>query len=495
MFIVRIILIRFANVMVKKGIFYILFSLIFLQYIRSQNYWTFQYDTSALNKDLKILKNAILRNHPSVGFYGDYNFFYEYFDTSLQVKHPMTEKEFRKLIKSKLNILHCGHTNILPSSKYMKYLKKKKMKLIPYFITYDNEHLVVVKGFENIDTLLKTGDSILQIDNKNADVWIKEIEQYLYTDGFSNNARKEMIQRHFTFYFSGIAEKDSFLIKIKNKNGIYERYIHTREYLRMRNELMQMKSDTLFNHQKQKYFTGFFLNREKNIFYIKIKSFSGIWMKHQFRKAFKQMKKYQTEYLILDLRNNPGGKITQSLSLLSYLLPKEDSLFYQKVIYNIEERKHIRRKLEYRIIDFFLRWRSRKAFNSNIYAEKILVKKRNHFDGKVYVLINANTFSAANLVNVYLNKRPNTIIVGSESAGVKWGSNAVSFLRLKLPHTGIKVIIPTYRIIHNVQYNQTDMLLPIQPHIKINYHLNDLLLKKDKELEAVYHHILKNIKK
>ncbi|MCX7728549.1 MAG: S41 family peptidase [Bacteroidia bacterium] len=486
--------------MVKKGFWYILFILfIYSSHALAQECFTVQYDTSALNKDIQILKKTILFNHPSVQFYGEYDFYKNYLDTALQIKSSMTEKEFRMLLKSKLSILRCGHTNILPSKKYMKYLDKKSFKVIPYFITYDNKKLIVVKGFDKKDTLLKTYDTILEINKIPSENIIHQMKNYLYTDGFAESAKEEMIQRHFTFYFSGLFEKDSFLLTIKNQTGTKEVIIKTREYLKVVNQLVQMQTDTLLKQQQHhKYFAGLFLDKQKKIYYMKIKSFSGIVMKHQFRRTFRNLKKNKTEYLVIDLRNNPGGKISQSISLLSYLLPKEDTLFYQKVIFNIKEKKHIKRKLEYRIIDFFLRLRNKnkKLDNQNMYAERIPIKNKNQFNGHVYLIVNAQSFSAANLVAVYLSKRPDTKIAGSEPSGVIWGSNAVSFLRLYLPNTKILTIIPTYRIFHNMpQQNNDKSKFPIKPNIITHYHADDLLFKKDKELEVIYFDIMKNIRK
>lgn len=485
-----IFLIRFANVMVKKIIFYIL--LIYFNYSFSQKDFLFKYDTAVLNKDIKILKKVLLFNHPAVDFYGGYHFFSNYFDTAFQVKYPMNEKEFRMFLKSKLNVLKCGHTNILPSNRYLRSLKKKSFKVMPYFICLDNMKLIVVKGFEKQDTLLQLFDTIIQIDKINAEQIIESMKKLIYTDGNAEKAKEEIIQKHFTFYFSSLAEKDSFLLTIKTKQGVKDIYIKTREYWRVKNELLEMKTDTFLKNFRRKYYAGMFLNKQKSVYYMKIKSFSGIKMKAQFRRAFRNMNKNNTDYLIIDLRNNPGGKISQSVDLLTYLLPHTDSLFYQKVIYKMEEKKYIHKKLEYRIIDFFLRWRCKQVGKQNLYIEKIPVQRKNHFKGKVYVLVNANTFSAANLVAIYLSKRPNTIIAGSEPSGVKWGSHAVSFLRLYLPHTKIKVLIPTYRIIHNLNNSDIHLLLnPIKPPIYTPYTAKDLLLKKDKEMEVIIKDIMK----
>ena len=485
-------LIKFANVMFKMRIFIFLMTFFviksFAQTNKAIEYFT--YNEKELQQDIAILKEVLLNTHPSVDFYASKEWYEHYFDTALNVHHAMTEKAFRMFLKRKLSALHCGHTAILPSKKYDRYLDKKPFIVLPYFMGYFDPYLINIKNIDSKDTLLKAMDTIVSINNKLVSEYAKEFEHYLYVDAFADASKKELIQKNFVFYYSAIYESDSALIEQIKYNTSINKKIPFKKFKYLNNILWQMKSDTLMKKYGGRYYAGVYLDTSKAIYYMKIKSFSGISMRVFFKRTFRQLQRNKSQVLILDLRNNPGGRIAQSLNLLSYLLPQKDSIIYETRIQNIEHKKYISRKLEFKVIQFFMQI-SKKHKNKK-YIDYIRLNSKYHFDNKVYVLVNANTFSAANLVAVYLSKRPNTKIVGTETSGALWGSNAVNFLRLTLPNTKVKCIIPTFRIYHSIkQTHQKKLMHSILPDIYVHYNPSDYLNKKDKALEAVYFDLMR----
>lgn len=480
--------------MVKKLIF-IFFIVIFGLNAKAQSDDIFhkKYSVQELKNDVEVLKRVLLNYHPSINYYASYEWYKNYFDTALNIDKDYTEKAFRILIKSKLKSLHCGHTNVFPSKKYRQALKKTSFVSIPYYMAYYPPYLINIRSFSKKDSLLHYSDSILMLNETSVENYAHFFEKLLYVDGKAEVSVQELLQKNLLFYYSGYEDQDSVLVSLKKYGGIKNFYIKTRSYKYLNNELWHMKSDTLSRKFGKKYFTGIFLDKHKKIYYMKIKSFSGIHMKHFFRKSFRALKHYQSEVLIMDLRNNPGGKITQCTNLLSYLLPQTDSLFYQTRIKHFRDRKHLKKKLEFQIIRLFMQLNKNKK--DSIYIEQIKKNKKYHFDGKIYVIVNCNTFSAANLITVYLsNKNRHTSIVGTEPSGVIWGSNAVSFLKLILPHTKIQVLIPTYRIYHNIKNIEKDSLqYPIKPNVYNDYQPSDYLLKKDKALESIYFDLKNNL--
>lgn len=438
-----------------------------------------------LNKDLLVLKDVLLATHPSVGSYYSKEWYKKYFDTSLVVSQAMTEKSFRMFLRRKLQVLHCGHSGVLPSKKYQRYLRKKPFVVLPYYFAYFEPYLLCIKGLEKSDTLLRSLDTVIEIDGQNVSDLARVFSSYLYVDARACKARDEMVQRNFGFYYSAIFEKDTVVLTLLKRGARICKKVAMRSYKQVSNELWKMTSDTLRRQYGRRYYTGVYLDTNRNVFYMKISAFGGLSMRWFFKKTFRSLEKYQTENLIIDLRNNPGGKIAQCLDLLRYLLPNKDSLLYDTGIEEIPHRRYVSHKLEYRVIRLLMRWSKKKR--EGRYMDVIVPKKQGHYDKRVYVIINSNTFSAANLVAVYLSqKRQDVKLVGSETSGVLWGSNAVSFLRVRLPLSKVRIIIPTYRIYHTISFVSDEGLYPVKPDISVYYSPQDFLNKKDKALEMIY---------
>lgn len=223
-------LIKFANVMFKMQIFIFLMTFFVVKSFAQtkQTIENFTYNENELQQDIAILKGILLNAHPSVDFYESKDWYKNYFDTALIVYRPMTEKMFRMFLKRKLSVLRCGHTAILPSKKYDRYLNKRPFIVLPYYMGYFEPYLINIKNIDSKDTLLKAMDTIVSINDKPVSDYAKEFEDYLYVDAFAVASKKELIQKNFVFYYSAIYENDSALIKqVKfNKPIIFFLFLH-----------------------------------------------------------------------------------------------------------------------------------------------------------------------------------------------------------------------------------------------------------------------------
>jgi hypothetical protein len=127
----------------------------------------FTYNEKELQQDIAILKEVLLNTHPSVDFYASKEWYEHYFDTALNVHHAMTEKAFRMFLKRKLSALHCGHTAILPSKKYDRYLDKKPFIVLPYFMGYFESYLINIKKIKKKKKIIKKKNKIITITINN----------------------------------------------------------------------------------------------------------------------------------------------------------------------------------------------------------------------------------------------------------------------------------------------------------------------------------------
>jgi C-terminal processing protease CtpA/Prc len=74
-------------------------------------------------------------------------------------------------------------------------------------------------------------------------------------------------------------------------------------------------------------------------------------------------------------------------------------------------------------------------------------KKKNHFDGQVYILTGGNSFSATTLFTQKLKPQDNVTLVGEETGGGAYGNTAWIIPDVTLPETGVRFRLPLLRLV------------------------------------------------
>jgi carboxyl-terminal processing protease len=131
--------------------------------------------------------------------------------------------------------------------------------------------------------------------------------------------------------------------------------------------------------------TDVFYMVNKTLGYIKIERFSGNADK-QFLLALKNLIDKGMTELIIDLRNNGGGLLSEAINIANVFLEKDALISYTKGLH--------RRKMEYR------------ADGNGIFKE-----------GKLLVLINHNTASASEILAGALQDNDRAVLIGNRSFG------------------------------------------------------------------------------
>ena len=170
-----------------------------------------------------------------------------------------------------------------------------------------------------------------------------------------------------------------------------------------------------------------------------------------FRHSFKALQQNKINHLIIDVRSNGGGSVSNSTLLTKYLADNPfkiaDSLYavgkssaYQRYI-----EAHFWNKLFILLLtkkkqdgNYHFGYFERKYFNP---------KKHNHYDGKVYILTGGNSFSATTLFATALIKQENVTVVGEETGGGAYGNSAWLIPDVTLPETHIRFRLPLFRLV------------------------------------------------
>jgi C-terminal processing protease CtpA/Prc len=456
--------------------------------LKKESVFTRKYAPAALAEDVKVMSNVVLAMHPVIGVYKDKSYYVAFFDSLMQtMTDSMTEKQFRIQLKLAADELHCGHTEVIYSPEYYKESAKQKFNYSPYFfITAQNKVYMLASLNRKKDTLIKRGAEIVSINGIPTDSMLRFSKRFISTDGYNVTGKDHYIKLGFnTYYLSLFGRPDTFVVEYRQGDSIRKVQYPAFKAKSLPSIPLTAKDDSLFKFYKKSKMKYRFLDEEKKSMLLKIDGFSRKKFRSSYRKIFRKLEQNKSENLVIDLRNNGGGSLENSYRLLSYLLDSSQTQTLKTGIRSYPYKQYTRGNVFFKLMRFGFKLiaKKRTVGDTEYYAYTIRPVKKYHYNKKLYVLINGGSFSASCLVSAYLKYHNRATFIGEETAGALEGCNAGITPYYKLPNTKIRVRMPAFRIVHDVCPAPTGH--GIIPDYRVEYTINDILRKKDLELEKV----------
>jgi C-terminal processing protease CtpA/Prc len=134
-------------------------------------------------------------------------------------------------------------------------------------------------------------------------------------------------------------------------------------------------------------------------------------------------------------------------------------------------------------------------YHDNQYESQILIpKNKNHYDGKVIVLISGPTFSASTLFANAVKGQSGIRLLGEETGGGWYGNGGVLIQDVVLPNTKLRLRMPLFKV---VQYNHktTNFGLGIPPDIYVPTSYDALIKGYDKKMRVAQSLIMQSLEK
>ncbi len=465
-----------------------------------------------VQKDYSIYQNLLEEAHPGLYWYTGKDSMDYYFKWGQQhLRDSMTEPEFRRVLNYVTSKIDCGHTSVRFSKSYSKYQDTVAIwRIFPLSMKIWDDTMVVAANLNRKDSILKRGTVITKINGKSSNQIIDTLFNFLSTDGYNRTHKFQTLSNRGFFgslYSSIFGYSQKYNIEYLDSTGQPNSVIipiyypafdtATRASILPITRLPQPSK----KERKQRRLNSVRLlkiDTTEHTAFMDLGSFGrGYGLKGFFRRSFKALQNNKIGYLIIDVRGNGGGSVTNSTNLSRYITDHEfkvgDSL------YAIAKRKKYSRYIQNDFFNrlfmtFFTRKRSDGYYHFRYFEKHYFKpKNKNHFDGKVYILTGGNSFSATTLFVSSVMNQDNVTVVGEETGGGAYGNTAWLIPDATLPETGVRFRLPLFRLV--IDKNMPKNGKGVQPEVESKPTVRDIrrgadykvektleLIKKDKEV-------------
>lgn len=446
-------------------------------------------------EDLEIFEISLREIHPDIYRYtSKADFDKEFKNVREQIGEVITIKQFYNLIAPIITMVRCGHTFGIVS------LVDDSRGLLPLDVRILHDKLFVLRNLSN-NPALPVGSELLTINGMSATDLIDNFRNKQNADGYGVNFKDRIIERDFRWKFATfINQPDSFNIEFKDYK--------TAEQKRL--TIAAFSNDSAFQRLRQLNLPNekpldFSVDTKSNIAVLKLGSFmtknikkqSGQNLRKTIKRSFKKLDNLKVDNLIIDLRGNTGGKVFATPLLFSYLAHNEFKVANKIIFkhgYKFSHPEYLNRnkfndwvnsKLDKKINDSTYEWRLHKI------TKRTFKVNRNPYSGKVYVLINGMTASAGAELASILRANQRATFVGEETGGDYNGVNGFDRTYVRLPNSGIGVLIAGWRSMMAWKEDR-NIGHGVVPDYEVHPSLEDLLTGQDTEMEFTYDLIMKS---
>ena len=420
----------------------------------------YKYSPDELREDLRILNGVLRTHHPGLYWYQQPDTWNQSVKAvEAQLHDSLTEPVFRKLLRRLTAEVRCGHTSIQSARSSQRYQDTVAIRnLFPLSLKCWKDTMVVLGNLDTQDSILTRGVQILSINGRSARSILDTLSLYVSGDGFNRTHPDQILSGWGTFgnYYRQYLDTSSvFSIEYVDRGGEY-RMTERPLFVPKKDTSRRVTTAKLSKREQRKQQ----LERTRSIqidtsnrqALMRITSFGqGAHLRKFFKKGFKLLKENKIEDLILDVRNNGGGRVGNSTDLSRYISQKRfriaDTLY--AVSRNSPYGKYIRHNWAVQAMMPILTKKKKDGRYHFGYFERhfFTPRKNNHYNGRTYILTSGYSFSATTLFINVVKGQPGVTVVGEETGGGAYGNSAWEIPTVVLPNTGIRLRLPLFRMV------------------------------------------------
>ncbi|MEY1639252.1 S41 family peptidase [Tenuifilum osseticum] len=407
----------------------------------------------------------------------------------------LSEIELYKVLLPIVNSFNDGHIQLpCPFGKYLNKGLNNGKGLFP-FTLYQNNDDVFIK-ISVFDEIVKPGYQLVSIDNKSIGSIIDDYSRYKHSDNLV--IRKSKVVDDFTALdFFANRGKDSYLIGYKRSKNDSVQFCTINS--------AKIKDIIKFNRSYKPNNTEYFSNSiiklpnliylqlhpSKNVALLTLPSFDiskdqELVYKEKIDSVFSILNARKIDTLLIDIRNNEGGRDYPSLCILDYIATNDYSMGKAYLKRSLHQKKLYEEILKEELSDssYLKSPEYNNYFLTNdgsiveLDSSAIKVKNRVKYNGKVFVLIGSKTFSAALTFASTCKCYNFATLIGEETFGRTSTYTSLVPIQLSIPNITLMV---AHRMVKNACSQGFNYGLT--PDIEIKRTHDDYLNGKDSVIE------------
>jgi hypothetical protein len=441
--------------------------------------------------DAQLLKKIFEANHPSLYWYNTPAQLDSGFNALLNdLQSPLSEIKYRNRLSLWVNQIACGHTAVRFSKKTAKTINQTRLAGFPLSLKVWEDSLVVLNNYLGRLGPVQRGDIVLSINGVATNRLVDTLKQFVARDGQAYNHAYQVLSNNFSDWYKGVMGMDSHytilykdstgLVKtavLENRAGTPEAWKKQLDSIRrsqqsptdsVRSPLVvsNRPSGTRLSTRQARLLSlrQLQIDTTRRAAYLRLTGFGKGNLKRFFRQSFATLQEHQIQHLIIDLRENGGGRVNLSTRLSRYLVQAPFKIGDSVVA--------ISRKFTYGryIHPAWVYWWAMNLAGSKDSNGLIHYKRyeqhryapftKNHFSGQLYLLQGGQTFSAATMFIATLKGQHNVTVLGEETGGGYYGNSAMHIPTIRLPQTGLGVSLPLYRLVMDAHRPKGRGILP-----------------------------------
>ncbi len=403
---------------------------------------------------------------------------------------PMSVSEFYKILYKTIALIKQGHTMVFGDAGFGKFKNEGGLSF-PLQISCFSDHVYIDQNYSSNKELIK-GTEIIAINKIPVSRIIEDFSPYLVVrpNGY---IAKTLSYNWPKLLWLEYGFSDKFIISYILPNGDE---IKT-------TSIDGLKKERIVKNKSPRYEKDFeyHIESERNLAVMEINTFEFQFERYDslLKSSFKDIKQSGVNNLIIDVRENHGGNANLIATLVDYLTDQAYITDAKSEVKTSEATKKCytthpifvnaieqSRKAEDNSSDFmelvncFL---EKPAGTITTFPEKITTPKENEyrFDGTLYVLTSANTFSGGTGFSVIIKDNDIGYLVGTETSDNPTDYGCI--MLFELPNTKINIQNSTQYTLRPAGYDDGHGVIP---DFKVVPSYRDLLSGYDRVMNYTY---------